>query len=91
MVFLIVHIIKNKNRRVEKFMNVTIKALIEMINTGIIELDLAGFEPTDTEGCVMEGTVDYYGKHCISLYRFDGKSYEEQAALQILHDLKAGT
>lgn len=65
----------------------TVNEIIEMIESGVIKFDIDEFEPTDSQGYSMEGTVEYNGEHYITLAYMSEKSYIEQVAEQIVEDL----
>lgn len=53
-----------------------------------ITLDLNQFEPTDSEGCAMEGPVIYQGKtYFVFLSAYAEESYKMQAAMNIAKTL----
>lgn len=60
-----------------------IKNFIDTIEEKI-NIDMSRFEPTDSEGWNLEGTVDYEGKtYYVDLCGKSEDSYERQAAIII--------
>lgn len=68
---------------------VTVEEIHNKILSGEVKLDLENdFEPTDSQGYSMEGSVVYNGKeHYIYLAFECDDSYELQTAKQIYSDL----
>ena len=71
---------------------ITVEEIQDKILSGEIKLDFNNFEPTDSEGHNMEGTVVYNGEeHYVYLSYMNEDSYELQAAKQIHSDLTEDT